>query len=117
MKRKRTARDFLEDIVTAMDKVQRYVAGGTEESFEQDEILVDAVLRNLEIIGEAAGGVPEDLQAQYPDVPWRKMKGLRNLLAHEYFGIDLSIIWEIASSNIPDTLKPVKEALEDCRDD
>ncbi len=64
---------------------------------------MDAVLRNLEVIGEAARDIPEDVKARFPDIEWRRMVGLRNIISHEYFGADIRIIWEIVTRNLPET--------------
>lgn len=101
---------FLDDMCEAIDKVGRYIEGLTYETFVSNDMVVDAVIRNLEIIGEAARCIPEHVRNSGPEIPWSKMTGLRNLVAHEYFGVDLSIIWQIASKNIVDT-KPLIEAL------
>ena len=66
-----------------------------------DEKTVDAVIRNLEVIGEASSHLPTEVQEQYEDVPWGMMKGIRNILAHEYFGIDLEIVWKTAKEDLP----------------
>jgi uncharacterized protein with HEPN domain len=99
----KTHRLFVEDILESMDKIQRYTKGLTYEGFVKDEMVVDAVIRNIEIIGEAARNIPEDVREKYPDVPWRRMIGLRNIAVHEYFGVDLSIVWEITTKNLPET--------------
>jgi len=101
---------YLADIIEAMAKIQRYTDGLTFESFAANEMVVDAVNRNLEIIGEAARSIPESIRNSNPQIPWQRMIGLRNMVIHEYFGIDLSIVWEIVRVNIPDT-RPLIEAM------
>ncbi len=100
--KQRSARIYLEDIRQAMAKVRRFTSGLTCEEFLQDEKGVDAVLRNLEVIGEAARHIPDDLKAQFSDVEWRRMVGLRNIITHQYFGVDLRIIWRIATQRLPE---------------
>ena len=112
MKRRRSHLHFLEDILTAMGKIQRYTEDLDRDSFEDNELVVDGVIRNLEVIGEAAGNIPESVRSRHPDVPWKKMIGLRNIVAHEYFGIDLGIVWEIATRNIKETKAVVESVLE-----
>ena len=90
--KRRTYQLFVEDIVEAMDKIERYIKGLTYETFVENEMVVDAVLRNLEIIGEASGNIPEDTREKYSDIPWRRIIGLRNIAIHKYFGVDLAII-------------------------
>lgn len=106
----RNFRMFLSDIVVSMNKIENYVAGLTFESFEKNDLIVDAVVRNFQIIGEASRNLPDDIKAKYPLIPWKKMINLRNYIAHEYFGIDISIIWNIVTINIPET-KPLVIAM------
>ena len=89
----RDPRLFLEDIVRACDKIGRYTIGLNFDQFEKDERAIDAVARNLEVIGEVSKRLPDDLRRRYPDVPWRKMAGLRDVIAHDYFGIDVQLVW------------------------
>jgi len=84
-----------------MKRIDEYIAGLDFSEFKMNYMVVDAVIRNFEIIGEASKNVPEELQKKYPEIPWKKMNGLRNLIAHEYFGIDYEMIWEIAKNNLP----------------
>lgn len=102
----------LEDILEAVEKIQRYVKGLTYDTFVKKDMTVDAVIRNLEIIGEAAKNLPQDIKEKYPDIPWKRMIGLRNIAVHEYFGVDLSIIWEIVTRNLPETKARIVEVLE-----
>jgi len=92
---------YLSDMILAIERIEEYLEGQDFHSFAQNYMLVDAVSRNFEIIGEAAKNIPKEIQEKYPELPWRKMYGLRNLIAHEYFGVDYEIIWEIATKNLP----------------
>ena len=92
---------LIEDILSAFRKIERYTAGMDPEGFRQDEKTVDAVVRNLEVIGEAARQLPEDFMARNPAVPWRQIAGLRNRIVHEYFGLDLDLIWEVIQHDLP----------------
>ena len=76
------------------------MADQDEEAFTTDRKTQDAVIRNLEIIGEAAGNLPEQLPKTAPEIDWRKIRGLRNILIHEYFGINLPIIWDVVQSKL-----------------
>jgi uncharacterized protein with HEPN domain len=93
---------YLEDIREAIVKVRNYTAGLTRESFAQDVMRIDAVIRNLEIIGEAAKMVPESIRTRFPLVEWKKIAGLRDILAHHYFEVDLDIIWDILQNKLPE---------------
>jgi len=91
----------IDDIIEAIDKIERYTSGIDFDEWQQDEKTVDAVIRNIEVIGEASSHLPIEIQEQYKDVPWRMMKGIRNIVAHEYFGIDLEIVWKTVKEDLP----------------
>ncbi len=95
---------FIDDIIEAMGSIVEYLNGLTYEEFSNDRMRIDAVLRNVQIIGEAAKNTPDEIKERYPNVPWRRMVGLRNIVVHSYFGIDLETIWTIGKENIPDTM-------------
>ncbi len=97
----RSWRVRIEDILDAIDNIEHYVAGLDFDAFDADRKTVDAVERNLEIIGEATANLPDEVLARWPEVPWRYMKGVRNLLAHEYFGVDVGIIWQTIQEDLP----------------
>jgi uncharacterized protein with HEPN domain len=92
---------YIEDITQAIAKIQRYTAGLTRESFAQDAMRIDAVIRNLEIVGEATKMIPESVRARYPSVEWKKIAGLRDILAHHYFEVDLEIIRDVLQNKLP----------------
>lgn len=98
---KREADLLIEDMLTAMGKIERYISGLDQGLFRQDEKTVDAVVRNLEVLGEAARQLPEDFIARNPEIPWRQIAGLRNRIVHDYFGLDLDLIWEILQRDLP----------------
>jgi uncharacterized protein with HEPN domain len=106
MPKERNYKMFIEDIITAMNKIQIYTKDMNYETFVENEIVLDAVIRNLEIIGEASKNIPENIRSKYPEIPWNRMIGLRNIAIHEYFGIDTTIIWKIITENLPAT-KPL----------
>ena len=97
----RETRLFLEDIVESCDKIGRYTLGLKFEQFRDSELVVDAVARNLELVGEASKGVPNELRTRYPDVPWRKMAGLRDVIVHGYFRVDVQLLWDIVQRDVP----------------
>lgn len=102
----------LDDIVLACEKVFRYTAGMSFEGFVTDDKTFDAVIRNLQIIGEAAARIPAEVRAQYPDVPWAEIVGFRNVLVHQYFGVDETIIWRVVESQLAPLMSQVREILE-----
>ncbi len=92
---------LLEDMLAAAQKIERYTSGIDQESFRQDEKTIDAVVRNLEVLGEVARQLPGDFLVQHPDVPWHQIAGLRNRIVHEYFGLDLELIWQVVQHDLP----------------
>ncbi|MCS7283435.1 MAG: DUF86 domain-containing protein [Anaerolineae bacterium] len=107
---KREVGDYLADIVEAMVNAQKFVEGMSFADFCRDTKTVYAVVRAIEIIGEAVKNIPDDFRARYPDIPWRSMAGMRDKLAHGYFSIRLERVWEVLQKDIPD-LKPKFEAM------
>jgi uncharacterized protein with HEPN domain len=92
---------YLEDMLQSMNRIEEYLGELDYKSFKMNYLVVDAIIRNLEIIGEASKNVPKNIKEKYPQIPLRKMYGLRNLIAHKYFGIDYEMIWEITKNNLP----------------
>ncbi len=102
----RDYRLYLDDILESINNIQAYTKGLDYNRFQRDNKTRDAVVRNLEIIGEAASRLPETVSAKAADIDWRKIKGMRNILTHEYFGISLPIIWDIVQNK----LKPLENS-------
>jgi uncharacterized protein with HEPN domain len=102
----------VEDILVCIDKIKTYTLNMTFEQFSSDDKTVDAVIRNFEIIGEAASHIPLEIQDQYPHLAWLEMRGMRNIIAHEYFGVSLSIIWHTAEYDLPKLEKELRTLLE-----
>lgn len=91
----------IEDIINSINKINIYIAKHNIKSFKSSNITIDAVIRNIEIIGEAANHIPFKTRKKYPDIPWEQMRGIRNIIAHEYFGIDIKIVWYTAKKHLP----------------
>ena len=96
---------YLDDIIEATKRIEKYTKGLTLERFKKDNLIIDGVVRNLEIIGEAVKNIPANVKEKHPDMEWKKISGLRDILAHEYFGIDLEILWDIIENKLPDLKK------------
>jgi uncharacterized protein with HEPN domain len=107
---KRTYLDFIEDIYEAIINVERFTDGLAYEAFVSDEKTLYAVRTGLQIIGEASAKIPERIRAQHPDIPWRQIISFRNRIVHEYFGLDVRLIWATIQHDLPE-LKPKIEQL------
>jgi uncharacterized protein with HEPN domain len=110
--KKRNYRIYLEDIHLSMTRIIEYVGDMSFDSFKQNHLIIDAVVRNFEIIGEASKNIPDQIKEKYPEIPWKKMYSLRNLMSHEYFGIDFEMIWEIITSDLPQNIKDMSKILD-----
>ncbi|MBK8277275.1 MAG: DUF86 domain-containing protein [Nitrospira sp.] len=97
----RDSRVYLEDIPETTRKITSYTSNLSKSAFLEDEKTFDTVVRNLEVIGEAVKKLPEDLRTQHPSVEWKKIAGLRDILIHEYFGLDSEIVWDIVKNKVP----------------
>ena len=109
-------RDFkvgLEDILEAIHKIRSYTLGFTLPDFKADSKTFDAVVRNLEIIGEAAKSLPDAVRLRYPEIDWKRIAGLRDILIHEYFGVDAEIIWDIVENKLGTLEDVVQNILRD----
>jgi len=104
---------WLEDILEAIQKIHGYTKGMSSKTFAADAKTLDAVVRNLEVIGEAVKKTPENVRSKHANVDWKKIAGLRDILIHEYFGIDPEIIWDIIQSKLPTLEKRVKRILSE----
>ena len=110
---KRDARLYLDDIIEAVQRIEEYSAYPDYNSFKQDRKAVDAIVRNFEIMVEAVNKIPLSLRNKYPDIPWTEMMGMRNKLAHEYFGVDAQILWKTIKENLPQLEPQIRKILQD----
>jgi uncharacterized protein with HEPN domain len=101
MKARRDYTDYLRDILEYAEKAERFVEGLDFQAFERNEEKTLAVVRALEVIGEAARHIPGTLRAEYPGVPWEDMVGMRSKLIHDYFGVDLKVVWRTVQEDLP----------------
>ena len=102
---------LIEDIIDSGNKILSYTNNFSFEDFTKDGKTIDAVIRNFEIIGEAANRLPEDFKEKYSEIDWHRIRGFRNRIVHDYFGIDYAIVWEIKTSFLPDLLIKLKALL------
>jgi uncharacterized protein with HEPN domain len=113
MKSKRDYLDYLNDIADAAGKIGQFIEGMTYEQFKKDDKTVFAVLRALEVIGEAAKQVPSSIKEKHPDVPWREVTGIRDKLIHNYFGVNLEVVWKTAVEDVPNLDSKIRCILEE----
>jgi len=112
------SRDFslyLEDILECCRRITEYTAGMSFDSFIKDRLVYDAVLRNIEIIGEAVKQVPTEIRNQHPEIDWRRIAGMRDIVAHHYFSIHDEIVWDIVANKVSELAEQVGMILEKVR--
>lgn len=103
--------DYIDDILNSIEEIEEFIEGMDFETFNSDRKTINAVIRSLEVMGEAATKIPTDIREKYTDIPWSKMAGMRNKLIHEYFGVDLEIVWTVCTDEIP-PIKPLLIAIQ-----
>lgn len=112
MKQQRRVDLYLLDMITSIERIIRYTQGLEFESFQRNFMVVDAVARNFEIIGEAAMKIPIDIQKKYKEVPWDKMYRLRNIVSHAYFQVDHETLWEIITKDLAENGEDLRRILK-----
>lgn len=98
--------------MVSIKRIENYTADLSYEDFIKNDLVRDAVLRNLEVIGEAAKSIPDEVREEYSAVPWKRIIGLRNIVIHEYFGVDFENIWKIIKENIPEVKPYIEQILK-----
>lgn len=98
----------IEDIRICCERVVRYTSGMTREALAADQLITDAVLRNIEIIGEATKHLPDDVRARMPTIAWRKIAGMRDWLSHVYHSVDPDVVWEAVETGVPELLRAIE---------
>jgi uncharacterized protein with HEPN domain len=111
MSKARELTDYLNDIITAIADVEEFTHGMSYETFVSDKKTVNAVIRSLEVIGEATKHIPASFRKRHPDIPWNKMAGLRDVLIHDYMGVDLQSVWNVTQNRLRE-LKSLFEGLD-----
>jgi len=109
----RDPRLYLSDILDSSSAIQEFVHGLSFEEFCNDRKTYSAVIREFEIIGEAVGKISDELKLKHPDIEWQDIKDFRNLLTHEYFGVDMEIVWKIIQDDLPVLMEAVREILRE----
>lgn len=104
---------YLSDIKEAVERIESYIQDFDFDKFAKDHKTIDAVIRNLSVIGEAVKNIPEEIKSKYPDTAWYEAMGMRNKVVHEYFGVDENILWKTVTEDIPSFGKQIEKISQD----
>ena len=111
--KKRDYKDFLIDISYSIEQIEKFVAGFDFEKFKQDEKTKDAVIMRIGILGEAVNNLPKKLKKEHKEIPWQGIAGMRNKLIHEYFGINVEVVWKTTKEDVPELKKKMLELMKE----
>lgn len=100
--------DYLDDMLHAIEKAEQFVSGLSFDEFKNDEKTIFAVIRALEILGEASSKIPNSIRQEHSDLPWSEMKGMRNKLIHDYMGVNIEVVWKTTKEDLPELQGAVK---------
>ena len=112
---KRDWRLLFEDMLESITRIEKYTEQINLDDFTENQMIIDAVVRNIEIIGEASKNVPDMIQEKCSYIPWKKLNGIRNRIVHAYFGVDSSIIWFITENELSSLKQSINKALQEIK--
>jgi uncharacterized protein with HEPN domain len=116
LSKKREIGDYLDDILTAVADVEVFIGDINYDTFVLDKKTVNAVIRSLEVLGEATKRIPTSFRQKHPEIPWNKMAGMRDVLIHDYMGVDLKTVWKVAQERLPELKSLLEKLISDKRD-
>jgi len=102
---------FIGDVLDAIKRIEGYLRGVDKDAFEENRMMQDAVMHQIEIIGEASNRISDEFQDKYPELPWMQMRAIRNKIVHDYREVNLSVIWDTAKNDLPSLKKQIKKLL------
>jgi uncharacterized protein with HEPN domain len=114
---KREYKDYILDVYNSIEEIEKFVDGFSFDKFQNDKKTIYAVVRAIEIIGEAAKNIPPSIKKKYDKIKWTKLKGMRNRLIHEYFGVNIKVVWKTIKEDIPELKKTILELLKELKID
>ena len=103
---------YIQDILDAIEKIKRYCKGVKKQEFLKNELLMDGIVRNLEIMGEAVKRLSDEFRSMYPDIPWRKIAGMRDKIIHDYINVNYDIVWDAVKEDLPQLEKKLREIIK-----